>query len=426
MPAALPPKPSFRFLQLQARSLLEAQRQGDVRACTTLRLLNRFHDASDAEILDANVMLHEAQFALALRYGFRSWPHLRRHLQSLLQSGTSSLDAVRLRTQDEIPEYAAAGVPLAVVAALNHAGEKLDFVDFAAASGWAFSFGYRYDDISPAFMAVRGVPGRDGPQEVFSFLPMRLGYGYEAARTGDVAELWPFVVRHVDEGTPIMSEHLDGGLITGYRGAEHEREVEFDGPVGGGWIAAGQLQPHAVYVLVRERDPLSWEQIVGEAVGRAAQKAAPHTWGDAPQGQAALESYWADVADPGKDFAATGEWFCWAAFERLMARSCCAIWLRRVAPLFDSGRESRLLEAATHYALAFERYAEFRCAVLAGEPSPLSLRERARTRDRIVAISPILKAGIAEEALGLKALQAAVESMPPPGPTGNTTVQRPR
>ncbi|MBN2562833.1 MAG: hypothetical protein JXQ75_18065 [Phycisphaerae bacterium] len=411
MTDSLPPKPNLRFLQLQAKSLLKAQRHADARACPTLRMLERFRDASEAKILGANVMLHEAQFALALHYGFRSWAHLRHHLQTLVAAEDYSLDATRLRTQDEVPEYAAAGVPLAIVAALNHAGEEIDFVDFAAASGWAFSFGYQYEDISPAFMAVRGQPGRDGPLEVFSFLPARLGHGYQLARTREIAELWPFVVRHVDCGTPIMSEHLDGGLITAYRGEDGDREVFFDGTVCPGWIAVHQLQPYAVYVLVRERDPLPQEQLAGEAVRRAAAKAARHTWEGVPQGLAALEAYCADVANPDKDFAETEEWFCWAAFERLMARKCCAVWLRRVAPMFGSPVDEQLRAAADHYATAYEQYERFRCAVAAGEPSTHNLQQRARTPERVAAIAPTLKSAIAEETVGVKALHAAVAAM---------------
>ena len=411
MPTPLPPRPNLRFLQLQAKSLLKAQRQKDPRACPTLRLLQRFRDAGDTEILDARVMLHEVQFALALHYGFKSWPDLRRHLQSLVREDDYSLDAIRLRPPDEIPEYAAAGVPLAIVAALNHAGEPLDFIDFAAASGWAFSFGYRYENISPAFMAVCGKSGRDGPDEIFSHLPAWLGYGYEMARVGDIAELWPFVVRHVDRGTPIISEHLDGGLIVRYREDDSGRQIEFDGPVGGGWMEAEKLQPFAVYVLKHERDSLPPRQIACLAIHRAAVKGAPHEWNGVPQGLAALEAYCADVVNPENTFSESEEWFCWAAFERLLARCCCAIWLNRVAALFDPPMENQLREAAHHYSIAFDNYEYFRREVMAGEPSTFDLRQRARLPKRIAVITPLLQSGIAAEKQGWAKLKTAAESM---------------
>jgi hypothetical protein len=96
------------------------------------------------------------------------------------------------------------------VAALNHAGVPVRFMEFAAANGWSFSFGYLNNDISAAFMAVRGHPESDGPLEVFAFLPRQYGMGYEMALTGDPDQLWDFVRKQVDSGTPIMSEQCGG------------------------------------------------------------------------------------------------------------------------------------------------------------------------------------------------------------------------
>lgn len=408
MTRSLPATPSLRYLHEEAKDLLKAQRQGDAGACLTLRLLRRFQRASDKQILSSHIALHEAQLALALDYGFESWADLRHHLQTAMPSAANSLDAVRLRCRQEIPEYAGAGVPLGVVAALNHAGTEMDFMDFTAATGWAFSFGYKYEDISPAFMAVRGDPRDDGPTEVFAFLPTRMGYGYAMARTGNVEELWPFVVKHVDAGTPIMSEHMDGGLITAYRQQGGKRQVFFDGTApGAGWLDADKLQPYAVYVLVREREPEPPEHMLAAALRRAAQKGSEHTWHGVPQGMSALKAYRADVADAGKDFAKCGDWFCWAAFERLMARKCAAVWLASLAPKFK-GKVGRYLEAAaSHYGRAWGHYEEYRAAAQAGEPTAQSLQQRARTPESIAVILPILDRAINEESAGLRQLENA-------------------
>ncbi len=85
-----------------------------------------------------------------------------------------------------------------------------------------------------------------------------------------------------------------------------------------------------------------------------------------PQGMAALQQYLADVSDESKDFAECEEWFCWAAFERLMARRCSEVWLRSITGHLD------------------------------GEAAEL-----------IAAISPILKKGIEAEAEGLSLLKSA-------------------
>lgn len=411
MSLSLPSKPSLTQLRHQAKDVLRAQRSGDASGCGVLRNLRRFSVAPDEQILGARVTLHEAQFALALEYGFASWDKLRRHVRAEQARGASTLEAVIARSAEEIPDYAGAGVPLGVVAALNHAGVEIDFMEFAAASGWAFSFGYTYGDISPAFMAVRGDPRADGPYEVFAFLPTRLGFDYQMAETKKPDQLWPFVRKHVDAGTPIMSEHLDGGLISGTREHNGTRQVYFDGTVGAGWIDVDKLHPYAVYVLARAREAETPEQIAGEALRRALRKASAHEHRGVPQGMAALRAYLADVSDPSKNFADCGEWFCWAAFERLTARKCCSVWLRSLRGVVPGDAGRLLVEAAGLYGSAFELYEQYRAEVLAGEPTPLNLQERARTPERISVIAPLLEQAISAEAAGIEALGRVVEAL---------------
>jgi hypothetical protein len=114
------------------------------------------------------------------------------------------------------------------------------------------------------------------------------------------------------------------------------------------------------------------------------------------------------LADPSKDFAGAGEWFCWVAFERLMARCCCEIWLRSAAEQLDGNARKVVLDAAESYGEAFQCYDHYRSEVGAGEPSPPSNEERARTPDRIAVTAGILERGIAAEAAGLDALAQAV------------------
>lgn len=411
MPASLPKKPNLEHLRKSAKQLLAAYRQGDARCCMFLRRLRRFREASDEDILSSEVTLSETQFLVAMHYGFSSWDRLRRHIGAQRTTNENSLEAVGQRCPQEIPMYAGAGVPLAVTAALNHAGVSVDFMEFAAASGWAFSFGYKYDDISPAFMAVRGHPRHDGPLEVFAFLPPLFGFGYELVRTTEHHELWNFVVRHVDAGTPILCEHLDGGLITGYQEHDSRRQLFFDGTVASGWTDVDKLNPYAVYVLVKERDELRRDEITHKALKRAAVKGSAHEWKGAPQGMAALQSYLADVADPTRSFDETEEWFCWAAFERLMARRCCEVWLRSAAVHLKGKARDLTLAAARHYGQAFAIYERYRSEISTGESTRLSLRERARTPERISVIVPILEEAIAAEAKGLSVLKRAVETL---------------
>ena len=205
MSPSLPRHPNVGLLKKQAKMLLAAQRRGEAPSCNLFRRLGRFSSHRDEEILGAQVSLAEAQVALAIHYGHRSWKELIDEASSYPPSDEFSLAAARGRSEEIIPDYAGAGVPLGVVAALNQAGVSVGFMEFAAASGWAFSFGYLYGDISPAHMAVRGRPGADGPFEVFAFLPQEYGLGYEHALTSEPDRLWSFVKERVDSGVAIMS-----------------------------------------------------------------------------------------------------------------------------------------------------------------------------------------------------------------------------
>lgn len=409
MTVPLPRHPNLDYIKKQAKQLLAAHKQGQKQTCQFWRRLNRFANLTDDEILTANLTLADAQFVVALHYGFDSWAKLKDEVTSYPKSGTLSLEAVTKRCGKDIPEYVGAGVLLAVVCALNHEGVDIDLMEFAAKSGWAFSFGYEYGDLKPAYLAVRGDPNADGPSEVFAFLPMLMGFDYELARTADPDAVWNFVRTHVDLGRPIMSEHFDGGLITSYRERDGKRQVFFDGTVFPGWWDVNKLHPYAVYVLKQTGDPLPENQIRSLALKRAVAKGQAHDWRGIPQGLSALRTYLADVADHTKDFSDTGEWFCWAAFERLMARRCCELWLHACADAYGGDIKSRLLDAARRYGEAYKHYEQYRCAVQDGFPPRTSLRNRVRTPEQIAAITPILEACIAAESAGLGSLKQAVE-----------------
>lgn len=82
MSYSLPSHPSVRYLSEQAKDLLKAHRHGEVAVCQILRRLHRFQDQTDAQILSVRAALHEAQYALALEYGFKSWEDLIHHAQA--------------------------------------------------------------------------------------------------------------------------------------------------------------------------------------------------------------------------------------------------------------------------------------------------------------------------------------------------------
>lgn len=315
--------------------------------------------------------------------------------------------ACRQSTDESVP-YLGAGVPLAHVHALNHAGTPITFAEFTAATGWAFSFGYGYDSLPTAFLAVCGDPKADGPYEVFRWLTQHLGYSYKGVPVREVDRLWGFVKQQVDAGLPVLSEQWDGGLFTGYREKDGVRQVWFEAPVGRGWLALGDLQPAWAYVLERTGKPRPHKELYREALRRAVQKASPHTHGGVAQGMAALELYRRDVADPSKSFEKRAEWFCWATFERLSARKCCAEWLREAGATLGGDARQPLLEAAEHYAKAFSLYERYRVAAHSGDPMETNVLKFARDPEHLAVMLPLLDQGIAEERAGIEALRKAV------------------
>ncbi|MCL2641544.1 MAG: hypothetical protein FWD53_11910 [Phycisphaerales bacterium] len=78
MSRLLPIQPNLEHLKGEAKGLLKSHAKGNILACIVLRRLKRFAQASDSQILSATVTLTEAQFALAIEYGFKSWDELRR------------------------------------------------------------------------------------------------------------------------------------------------------------------------------------------------------------------------------------------------------------------------------------------------------------------------------------------------------------
>ncbi|MEK7474743.1 MAG: hypothetical protein AAB152_03820 [Candidatus Coatesbacteria bacterium] len=81
MSKSLPANASFEQLKKQAKDVLHAHGRKDASVCAVLRNLNRFKDAADAAILDAELDLHNAQFALAMEYGFKSWGELKARVE---------------------------------------------------------------------------------------------------------------------------------------------------------------------------------------------------------------------------------------------------------------------------------------------------------------------------------------------------------
>ncbi len=81
MTAALPPKPSLEQLKKQAKDVLSAHSKRSPGCLPVLRLLREFKGLTDEAIFEAGLKLADAQFALAMHYGFPTWTALVREVE---------------------------------------------------------------------------------------------------------------------------------------------------------------------------------------------------------------------------------------------------------------------------------------------------------------------------------------------------------
>ncbi|MEK7477189.1 MAG: FliG C-terminal domain-containing protein [Candidatus Coatesbacteria bacterium] len=82
MSKPLPLRPNLDQLKNQAKDILKAHERQDAGVCGRLKALNRFAKSSDADILAGAINLSEAQFVLALEYGFKTWGEMKTHIES--------------------------------------------------------------------------------------------------------------------------------------------------------------------------------------------------------------------------------------------------------------------------------------------------------------------------------------------------------
>ena len=81
---SLPTAASLTQLKNQARDLLTGHKAGDVSVCARIRLhFPKLNEAPDEAILQFNFFLQNAQLTIAREYGFKSWPQLKTHIETL-------------------------------------------------------------------------------------------------------------------------------------------------------------------------------------------------------------------------------------------------------------------------------------------------------------------------------------------------------
>src|SRR5262249_41191141 len=91
MSRQLPPRAHLRQLKHQAKDIVRAHARKEPSVCSVLRHLHRFDRAPDEQVLSAELGLHEAQYALALEYGFSSWDAMKHRVESAREPSAASV-----------------------------------------------------------------------------------------------------------------------------------------------------------------------------------------------------------------------------------------------------------------------------------------------------------------------------------------------
>ena len=219
MTRSLPSRPSLKQLRHQAKDLLRAHASGDKSVCATLKFLRRFAKSSDEEILSGDLTLNEAQYALAMDYGFTSWDALKKHVESLAADETPEEPTHNLQDVGEIFDRVlketcdAYWQPRSYVycqlVCMKPAGwNDVDYEILMPVSGFGISFAYHPNDKFWAHYAAP--PGAD------QWVAEATGFGWEWLRFDTPDKYWNALKETLDAGKVIHAPWLEEVLFVGY------------------------------------------------------------------------------------------------------------------------------------------------------------------------------------------------------------------
>ena len=424
LPLRLPFQPDFVQLKHQAKDLLRAHERkeasvfvayggsapsvgvpsggevsaggaggGEVSVCEVLRNLRRFASADDAAIFGKPLALHEAQYALAMAYGFASWNALKRYVEHVTgrpmavrrekdRTYVAGLEGHSVGWKDSHEDSFIACIT-GVMAAL---GEEFSYPYLMGVSGAAFRVQMHQPNWCPS--AACAGPGYNCIPGAMAATGYRLTE-IDTQREGKplpegIAKAFETVTSSIDRGLPVILFGGEAGLIVGYhadgrrivRPYGHDDDGYVETAAAGAEPAASEL-PRAVYVgdwgwgvyVVEPHDvPMDRRTAVTNSLRLAVTLAKTERFGNYLSGFAALEHWIEALLDDSRFAALTPEnWFqtalgngysypcLWSA--RLNAEK----YLREAADLttagetpasryvFDEPIRTRLLELAGLY-----------------------------------------------------------------------------
>ena len=400
MSRTLPPRPNFTQLKHQAKDLFDAHRRKDLATCSILRHLRRFTNADDAAMLAETLALHEAQYALAMDYGFASWNALKRHVERVT-GRPSPVRRERNRTyvtglekhpigHDGEHENSVIAAMAGVMAALGE--NDLTYEYLMGASGAAFRVqmaesawcpsaacapcGY---NCVPGAMAVTGYrltwidtqrDGKwldDGVKAALQAVPASVDRGVPAILSGKEAGL---IVGYQTDGTLVMRPYACGE--DGYQDAD-----VFGANAVLSQVACEKFNANdwawAVGIIEPQDIPRDRRQAIIQSLHLAVTLATTQQFGQYRSGFSALQYWIKGLLDGERYVSLTDKTWFQPAHANGYCYGClwsCRVtaekYLRQIAGEFDASIRTLLLQAAGLYRREHEdlgrKRPEYACA----------------------------------------------------------------
>jgi hypothetical protein len=364
MPKSLPPRAHLRQLKHQAKDLVRAHGKKIPAVLPVLRQLRQFANRSDDDVFAARFSLHEAQYALALEYGFTSWAALKERVEGDRAGGA------RVRRDGDVVVIAGleretwggahrrqSSVIAALHVALAPALPSLRYSELMGFGGAAFRLQHKWCPSSPNALC-----GFDCTTEALRTLGWDArwfrGKDWQMATDSDgLMTLHQTAVESIDAGRAVLMSSEECSLIVGYAdsGDWLIRRYATDAE---GYERTNEM-PWDVGVLVpgnaARDDRLEWVS----ALERAVMLANTPCFGEYASGFGAYER-WASELEEDDRFASLegGSFFGMALGNAHTLRSLADARLAAeefvgsVVEQSPSGAGSELREAATAYGQA--------------------------------------------------------------------------
>ena len=384
----LPPNVCLRQLKRLAKDLVKARDRGDSGAHLVLRNLNRFTSASDEQILAAELSLNEAQYALALHYGFSSWDALKKHADALEaerqahpiqedpEGGRVILGFEKLDWGGS-PQRRANSVMESFAAILRAMGMDMPYERLMGISGQAFRIQVAHEAFCPS--AACSGPGfnTEDTAAQATGCPITWWNVEHADAPPDLDALGRAIAESIDRGIPALYCNEETSPIVGYRDSGKTlilRDYFKCNVPDSGYTKA--KKPAWVIGIVHPRPaPPDYAKTVVDSLRLAPRLARTESFGTYHSGFRAWEVWIDRLRDgftEGREIEfpeILGNWYPYASLVN--ARHAGSLYLNDVARLFPGDAENHLRKAAA----LFNRLQESLHARFDAVPAPWELNE---------------------------------------------------